>query len=107
MQGSNPVFLRKEVRLWFRFVIHRVKSAHMFEKLCEFWIFLWVDRCFHHGRENIVQKLAKMLDGAGFAENVVNARHLDEPAHIWRVDVVLHRPLGEVFELVELVKVFW
>lgn len=57
---------------------------------------LRVDRGLHNRREDIIQKVAKVLDSAVLFKNVVNARHLNKPSDIVRVDLLLNGPFGQV-----------
>ena len=61
-----------------------------------------VDRGLHNWREDIVQKVAKVLYSTVLFKNVVNARHLNEPSDIVRVDLLLNGPFGKVLSLNDL-----
>ena len=52
------------------------------------------------GAEEVVEDLLEASDEAVALVDVVEARHLDDPAHVVRVHAVLHRPTRQLVPLV-------
>ena len=84
--------LNKVLSLEIEIIVTWIKTRNMLKKLCQMWMCLWIYRCLHNWREDVIQEVAKVVDGTVLFENVINSRNLNQPSYVVGINLLLNCP---------------
>lgn len=82
-------------RFVLRFVVHAVEAGHVGEELVQVLVLARVHGRLEQRLEDVPNDLGEIADQLVVLEHVVQTRHLNQPSHVVRVDVVGDRPVRQ------------